>query len=200
MSESIAWSAFVLGIVSAVSLPMGAMTTRLWRPGDRTTAMLMAFGGGALLAALTIDLVASALERGHFNTLALGALLGGVLFVVLNQVVNHYGGFLRKAATTYYHLRGEEHQRIRRIVSRIGQTDLFRELSKRDYKALAPSVRSLDTRRAAPSIAPAIRQTRCTSSHLARSRSSTRASPPSPSSESPPMGSSPSTPASPARR
>ena len=144
MSESIAWSAFVLGIVSAVSLPMGAMTTRLWRPGDRTTAMLMAFGGGALLAALTIDLVASALERGHFNTLALGALLGGVLFVVLNQVVNHYGGFLRKAATTYYHLRGEEHQRIRRIVGRIGQTDLFRELSKRDYKALAPSVRSLD--------------------------------------------------------
>jgi CRP-like cAMP-binding protein len=144
MLESVAWSAFLLGIVSAVSLPIGAVTTRFWRPDDRATAILMAFGGGALLAALTIDLVGSALERGHFNTLAVGAVAGGILFVLLNQAVNDYGGFLRKASTTVYHLRRKEHQRIRRIVGRIGQTDLFRDLSKRDYKALAPSVHNLD--------------------------------------------------------
>jgi CRP-like cAMP-binding protein len=147
MFESIAWSAFVMGIVSAISLPMGAVTTRVWRPSERITATLMAFGGGALLAALTIDLVGSALESGHFNTLALGAVLGGILFVLLNQVVNHYGGFLRKVSTTVYHLRGKEHQRVRNIVSRIRHTDLFRDLSPGDYKALAPSVRSLDYRR-----------------------------------------------------
>jgi len=142
--ESIAWSAFVLGVVSAVSLPIGAATTRFWRPADRTIGMLMAFGGGALLAALTIDLVASALERGHFDTLAVGALFGGLLFVVLNQAVNERGGFLRKASTTLYHLRGVEHERVRDIVSRIREADLFSELSARDFKAIAPSVRSLD--------------------------------------------------------
>jgi CRP-like cAMP-binding protein len=138
------WSAFTVGVVSALSLPIGAATTRFWRPADRVVGMLMAFGGGALLAALTIDLVASALERGHFNTLAVGALLGGLLFVALNQAVNARGGFLRKASTTFYHLRGVEHERIRDVVSRIREADLFSELSPRDFKAIAPSVRSQD--------------------------------------------------------
>jgi CRP-like cAMP-binding protein len=142
--ESTAWTAFVIGVVSACSLPLGALTIGFWRPTDRTTAVLMAFGGGALLAALTIDLVGSALRSGHFDALAIGAVLGGLLFAALNQVVNDFGGFLRKASTTVYHLRRAEYQRIRRITGQIGRVDLFRELSRRDYKALAPSVRQMD--------------------------------------------------------
>jgi CRP-like cAMP-binding protein len=147
--ESVAWSAFLIGIISACSLPLGAVTIRLWRPDDRTTAVLMAFGGGALLAALTIDLVGSALQSGHFNALAFGAVLGGILFAALNQVVNDFGGFLRKASTTVYHLRRREHQRIKRIAGQIGRTDLFGDLSPREYKALAPSVREQDVPRGA---------------------------------------------------
>lgn len=144
MYESVVWTAFVMGLVSACSLPLGAITSRFWTPDDRTTAVLMAFGGGALLAALTIDLVGSALDSGQFNTLAVGAVVGGVLFVLLNQVVNDYGGFLRKASTTVYHLRRQEHQRVRRIAEQIGRADLLSDLSRRDYKALAPSVRAVD--------------------------------------------------------
>ncbi|MEA3275223.1 MAG: cyclic nucleotide-binding domain-containing protein [Pseudomonadota bacterium] len=144
MFETVAWTAFLMGIVSACSLPLGALTTRFWTPDDRATAILMAFGGGALLAALTIDLVGSALESGHFNALALGAVLGGFLFVGLNQMVNDFGGFLRKTSTTVYYLRRKEHLRIKRITGQIGRADLLRDLSRRDYKALAPSVRNLD--------------------------------------------------------
>lgn len=149
MLESIAWTAFWMGILSACSLPLGALTTRFWTPGDRTTAMLMAFGGGALLAALTIDLVGSALDSGQFNALAVGALSGGVLFVGLNQVVNDFGGFLRKTSTTLHHLRRQEYRRVRHIASQIGRTDLLRDLTRRDYRALAPSVRRLDLARGA---------------------------------------------------
>ncbi len=39
-------------------------------------AFLMTFGGGALLAALTIDLVGSALKKGHFQVLAIGCIFG----------------------------------------------------------------------------------------------------------------------------
>jgi CRP-like cAMP-binding protein len=145
--ESVAWSAFLMGIFSACSLPLGALTIRFWRPDDRTTAVLMAFGGGALLAALTIDLVGSALQSGHLNALAVGAVLGGLLFAGLNQVVNDFGGFLRKASTTVYHLRRIEHQRVKRIATQIGRTDLFSDLSRREYKALAPSVRELRVER-----------------------------------------------------
>ena len=149
MHESVAWSAFLIGIVSACSLPLGALTIRFWHLDDRTTAVLMAFGGGALLAALTIDLVGSALQSGHFNALAVGAVLGGILFATLNRVVNDFGGFLRKASTTIYHLRRREHQRIKRIAGQIGRTDLFSDLSRHEYKALAPSVREQEVPRGA---------------------------------------------------
>ena len=40
--------------MSACSLPLGTLTTLIWRPDDRSVGILMSFGGGALLAALTI--------------------------------------------------------------------------------------------------------------------------------------------------
>ena len=50
--------AFLIGLVSAASLPLGAWTGMRFQFSDRTIAFLMAFGGGALLAALTLDLAA----------------------------------------------------------------------------------------------------------------------------------------------
>ena len=70
MADSLIFLAFSMGIISACSLPLGTLTTLLWRPDDRSVGVLMAFGGGALLAALTIDLVGSALAKGEFYWLA----------------------------------------------------------------------------------------------------------------------------------
>jgi len=140
--ETVFATAFVLGLISALSLPLGAITATFWRPSDRVTAVLMAFGGGALLAALTIDLVASSLESGHFNALAFGAVVGGLLFIGLNQVVNDYGGFVRKVSTTVYHLRRKQHQRIRRIAAQMKRVDLFHDLDTQDFKAIASSIRT----------------------------------------------------------
>ncbi|AFL73016.1 cyclic nucleotide-binding domain-containing protein [Thiocystis violascens] len=144
MTESLIWSAFWMGILSAVSLPLGALTARFWTPGDRATAVLMAFGGGALLAALTIDLVGAALERGHFNTLAIGAVCGGLLFVALNLLVNDFGGFVRKTSTTFYHLRRQEHRQLKRVMGQVTRTELFQALEDADCKVLAASARSQD--------------------------------------------------------
>ena len=78
--ESLPLQAFIIGLVSACSLPLGTLTSAVWQPKDRTIAILMAFGGGALLAALSIDLVSPALEAGHFRPLAVGCILGGLAF------------------------------------------------------------------------------------------------------------------------
>ena len=67
--------ALSFGLISAVSLPLGALVARFWIPQDRVLAALMAFGAGALLSALTIDLVGGALESGEFFALAAGAIL-----------------------------------------------------------------------------------------------------------------------------
>ena len=93
--------AFIIGIFSACSLPLGTITSAFWKPGDRAIAFLMAFGGGALLAALTIDLVGSALEKGHFHILALGCIIGSLLFIGLNRIINDHGGFYEKPLQPY---------------------------------------------------------------------------------------------------
>lgn len=142
LTESVTGTAFLMGIISACSLPLGALTSVFWRPTDRVVAFLMAFGGGALLAALTIDLVGSALARGHFYFLAFGCILGGLLFVILNQIVNDYGGFLRKASTTIYHLRRKEHRRFKRVFSELGRLDIFKDISASEFKALTSYIRS----------------------------------------------------------
>ena len=144
MFESIILTAFVIGLISAVSLPMGAVTTFFWNPSDRIIAILMAFGGGALLAALTIDLVGSALEKGHFHALAIGAIIGGLLFVGLNRIVNDYGGFLRKASTTVYYLRHKQYQWLQRISKHLKRVDLFKVLKDPDFRILAASIHSIE--------------------------------------------------------
>lgn len=130
----------MLGIISACSLPLGALTTLFWKPSDRAIAFLMSFGGGALLAALTLDLVASTVAKGYFYPLAGGCILGGLLFVGLNSVVNDFGGFLRKASTTIYHLRKQEYLKFRQILTLAKRTDFFGELSDADFKILAGAI------------------------------------------------------------
>ena len=138
MSESIALQAFGFGLLSAASLPLGALAARFWSPGNRVIAGMMAFGSGALLAALTIDLVAVALERGDFLPLAGGCLIGGLLFVVLNQVLNSQGGFLRKAGTTLNYLKRGKNREFKRIFKRLSQSPVFVELPPEQVRLLIP--------------------------------------------------------------
>lgn len=133
----IAITAFWVGVIAAVSLPLGALTARFWVPEERTVAGLMAFGGGALLAALTVDLVAPALGHGHYWEIAAGALLGGMIFVLLNEAVNDYGGFIRKVSTRVYHLRRKQHQQYRQVLSRLEDLRIFGEVEPRDFRAIA---------------------------------------------------------------
>ena len=135
--DHLAFGAFAMGIISASSLPLGTLTIAFWRPGERVVAFLMAFGAGALLAALTLDLVGVALAKHQFIPLSIGAVAGGILFVVLNQLINNQGGFLRKPSTAIFHLRRERHLRTRRILRHIGRLDTFRDLSEREIRDLA---------------------------------------------------------------
>jgi hypothetical protein len=48
-------TAFLLGLVSAVSLPLGTINSAFWRPSDRVIAFLMAFSeGGSIIGFSTL--------------------------------------------------------------------------------------------------------------------------------------------------
>lgn len=143
MPESIPLQAFLFGLISAASLPLGALAARFWSPGNRVIAAMMAFGGGALLAALTLDLVAEALARGDYYPLASGCLLGGVLFVLLNQWLNSKGGFLRKLGTTVAHLKQTRRREFKRLFKRLSLLPLFNNTPPEYVQHLVPLITQL---------------------------------------------------------
>ena len=134
--SSLPVQSFWLGILSAVSLPIGAILGIFLRPPKRVVAAIMAFGAGSLLAALTLELVTPAYEHGGFVPLAIGAMIGGVLFVSLNQTLNGKGAFLRKPATIMRHLVRAKKAHIRKMVEHLSKVNILRALPPSEIKSL----------------------------------------------------------------
>ena len=112
----------------------GALTSFVWRPHSRTVAAMMAFGGGALLAALTIDLVAPVLQLGHYGALFTGFISGGLLFIGLNLLVNDFGGFKRKISTSLHHSHRETRRQLSRVLTQLQRTPSVQGLSSDEFR------------------------------------------------------------------
>ena len=119
------------GIVSAVSLPLGASIGLIFKPGKKITSALMAFGAGALLFALTIELFAKSIHHAEEHGKAiiivtmLAAIIGGLLFDFLNMMLNNRGAFLRKFTTTKKYLRTLKNLTARRIIDQLCNDELL---------------------------------------------------------------------------
>lgn len=148
--------ATALGGLSAVSLPLGSATGLLVKPRDRTTSAMAAFGGGALLAALSVELVAPSVmalsghggghghggdPRTNFIALVIGALIGGALFVILDQIVNAKGGFLRKSATTIAYFSKRKNERDVQMLKDLSTVPMLCELPPKQVNELVKVVR-----------------------------------------------------------
>jgi len=138
MTGILVLDAFLYGIISAVALPLGAVLAFKWTPKPRLLASLMAIGAGALLAALTIDLVAVSVDKGHFFPLAGGMIAGGIFFVILNKIVNSKGGFLRKTATTITHIISRQNKRQKTIFRKLSRVRFFHHLSPARAQVIIP--------------------------------------------------------------
>lgn len=112
MDIYIVW-AFALGLMCSVSLLFGALLGIYFKMSKRIVGLMAAFGAGALLSALAIELVAPSVDafmravspdvraqeiRNFFHLVA-GALVGGVLFALLDALLIEHGGYLRKTAS-----------------------------------------------------------------------------------------------------
>lgn len=154
-SEYLVWALFI-GALSAVSLPIGSIAGLIIRPRESLTAVLTAFGAGALLAAFTVELVAPTVEavviEEHNNGGALiefaamiaGAVLGGVLFVVLDGLINKKGGFLRKHATAIAWFSADKKKRQARIIEDLGNVPLLHHIPSEHIHALVDCVEPIE--------------------------------------------------------
>ncbi|MBI2967142.1 MAG: cyclic nucleotide-binding domain-containing protein [Bacteroidetes bacterium] len=132
--------ACLMAVLATCSLFFGAATSLFWTPKQKMLAMLLAFGGGALLAPMTIDLVGGAIHHQHFPILAAGCLSGGIIFFLLNDIVNNNGGFLRKTSTTIEYLKKKKSAEYKYISKKMSQVPLFHKLPPEEINDLVPYV------------------------------------------------------------
>jgi CRP-like cAMP-binding protein len=144
-----------LGALSAVSLPMGSLVALRTNPRPQLISVLAAFGAGALIAALSVELVAPTVfalhEEGgtahhgepltHFFALLTGTVLGGILFVILDQLVNAHGGFLRKTTTSIAYFKTAKRERQEKLVEKLSQLPHLQNVSAQHVNALVSMVR-----------------------------------------------------------
>jgi zinc transporter ZupT len=138
LTDSFLSDSFWLGIISAVSLPIGVIITFFWTPRPRILASLMAIGAGALLAALSFDLIGTSLSKGNYYPLAIGMVAGGVAFVLLNRLIENRGGFLRKTATTLTHIHSKNEILQEKFFQRLSKVGFFNNLSPARAHLITP--------------------------------------------------------------
>lgn len=151
--------AFLLGGLSAVSLVIGSALGLVWKPSPRLTAGFTAFGAGALLAALSVELIAPTVIEfvehnkklqteisGHeklleFIFLISGCILGGLLFYFLNEALNSKGGYLRKVSTTISYFNHMRNKRFRMALKKFSRIKLFRSIPAAQLDFLIQHIR-----------------------------------------------------------
>jgi CRP-like cAMP-binding protein len=134
MDWSLGSTAFFWGSFSALSLLLGAAVGLWLKPARKINAIFMAFGAGALLFALTIELFGHVPhhveEHGISSLLAAicGALLGGILFDLLNNILNNRGAFLRNLCTARHYIGHLKITRKNKMVEELAKVEVLRYL------------------------------------------------------------------------
>jgi zinc transporter ZupT len=145
-----AW-ALLLGGLSAASLPLGSLIGIRFKFTASQTSFLAAFGAGALLAALSVELVApttfelldegGAHSKRAFYNLIVGCILGGMLYIFLNKAVNAKGGFIRKTSTLLSYYKKQHRQDQHDFIEELSGISLFRQFPPEHINDLMKSLR-----------------------------------------------------------
>jgi zinc transporter, ZIP family len=86
----------IWGLVAGSALLVGAAIGDLVPLKRRVTALVMAFGSGVLISALSFDLMAGAYRRGGFDSTSAGFVGGAAVYSIANWLLSRHGAKDRK--------------------------------------------------------------------------------------------------------
>lgn len=93
-------AAFGWGILAGSSLVIGALVALVFRIGQRTIGLIMGFGAGVLISAVSFDLVEEAAGKSSGNgSVAAGIFAGCLVFFGGDRLIDRLGGSDRKGST-----------------------------------------------------------------------------------------------------
>ena len=147
-----------LRVLSAAGLSFLAMTALIagtfigifTRPSQRTNAIIMAFGTGALIQALAIDLAyhgASRLvEKLAFSGMeawlmvSMGFMLGGLAYYLINKALEKKGAAVRHPALAKFYFLKKKRNEQGHILEQLSNVELLRLLPPEDMELVLGSV------------------------------------------------------------
>lgn len=102
-----AFAAFFFGALSSISLPIGALIGLWTKPSRTVISAIMSFGAGSLMAAISFELVNPAAERedAGFLPLAIGLLMGCLIFIAMSRALDEKGAAARTRSTLFSSLK-----------------------------------------------------------------------------------------------
>ena len=138
----IIWAA-ILGAIAAGSMVLGAIVGITIPMSKATVGAMCGFGAGALISALALELVsptvqalanANVAERAeeihHFITLLIAMVGGGLIFIMLDQLLSAHGGYLRKGAYVIAQHARNKTKRQADLMQSIGNSSFFCSMSQ----------------------------------------------------------------------
>ncbi len=135
------WAA-ILGAIAAGSMVLGAIVGITTPMSNATVGAMCGFGAGALISALSIELVSPTVEAlahadiahrveetHHFVTLLIALIGGGLIFITLDQLLSAHGGYLRKGAYVIAQHARNKSKRQADLMQSIGNSSFFSSMS-----------------------------------------------------------------------
>jgi len=151
---SVAVMALLWGFISAVSLPIGSVIGLWSKPPQKVTSSLMAFGGGALLFALTIELFAHSMHISHdaddkmiILSTVIGAVLGGLVFEGLNRILNSQGAFLRKTSLFRRHIQEKKKKNAAKMIKSLSRIKFLHLMPPEEMSHLMQFIKTRNYRK-----------------------------------------------------
>ena len=130
--------AVLLATLAMLSLLIGVIIGLYGKPSQRTNAIVMAFGTGALIQALALELAFEGAERlmtedrlsglASWLWVASGFVLGGVLYYLGDRRLERYGAALRHPALAKLYLLRQKREQSAALLARLARVDLLRSL------------------------------------------------------------------------
>lgn len=132
------FGAVLLAMLAMLSLLVGVVIGLYGKPSQRANAIIMAFGTGALIQALALELAFEGAQRlmaqGQLSGLAswlwvaAGFALGGLLYYLGDRRLEHHGAALRHPALTKLFLLRKKREQSASLLARLARVDLLRSL------------------------------------------------------------------------
>lgn len=142
--------AALLAIGSMVSMIIGAAIGLYVRPSQRINAIIMAFGTGALIQALAIELALKGANRltaysSHTGIEAWawvsgGFILGGLIYYLMNKWLDKKGAAIRHPALSKFYYLKKKQEESKELLNQLSKAELVRSLPPEEMESVLTCV------------------------------------------------------------